>query len=496
MYKVMLVDDEKFIRKSLLNRIPWDKWNLKVEAEAENGVEALQLMEKIRPQIVFVDIRMPLMDGLGFIQEAGKRFSDTHYIIISAYDDFNYARQAISLGVDDYILKPVKVPDVEKVLEKVMHEVSERELVRHLKEKKAPGRMDTRIIGEKISAIAFYLEECDEAEAVICAKLQENLGKRQGIHIYRIPDYSCVDCYMFLANGDTLDNHMIFEAVTEVWSVFPEREGTSAWSEIVRGAEIGAAVRECVNLLKNKIFYPERKILRRDIRGKEQEQIEEENLNQVRHIYDMIYRQMPNPNHTVVRGELVLLPDLIVNRNHSISMMENCIMELIIILKRVIRQEMDELETDILFRHMQEKDYLLSYRTEEELKNTLKKLICYVCETREKEERKELVTQIKEYIRNNYSENLSATEIAGVFFLNTSYLSTLFREKAGMTMKTYIEAVRMEKAKQMLMNKELSVTEVAAYTGYSDPNYFSKVFRKYTGMSPRGYRDEMDVEKL
>ena len=79
MYKVMLVDDEKFIRKSLLNRIPWDKWNLKVEAEAENGVEALQLMEKIRPQIVFVDIRMPLMDGLGFIQEAGKRFSDTHY---------------------------------------------------------------------------------------------------------------------------------------------------------------------------------------------------------------------------------------------------------------------------------------------------------------------------------------------------------------------------------------------------------------------------------
>ena len=65
-----------------------------------------------------------------------------------------------------------------------------------------------------------------------------------------------------------------------------------------------------------------------------------------------------------------------------------------------------------------------------------------------------------------------------------------------MTMKTYIEAVRMEKAKQMLMNKELSVTEVAAYTGYSDPNYFSKVFRKYTGMSPRGYRDEMDVEKL
>ena len=495
MYKVMLVDDEKFIRKSLLNRIPWDRWDLRVEAEAENGVEALQLMEQIRPQIVFVDIRMPLMDGLGFIQEARRRYSDTHYIIISAYDDFDYARQAIGLGVDDYILKPVKVPDVEKVLEKVMHEVSERELIRHLKEKKIPDRINHRI-AEKTTAIAFYMEECDGAEAVIATKLQENLERRSGVHIYRIYDYPCADCHMFLARGDTLEEHMIFEAATEVWSAFAKKEGASAWSEIMRWTEIGTAVRECVNLLKTKIFYPERKILRRDIRGKDQGKMEEEHLDQIRHIFEALYRQKPGQNHTVVRGELMLLPDLIVNRNHSITMMENSIMELLIMLKRMVQQEMDELETDILFRHIQEKDYLLSYRTEEELKNTLKQLICYVCGIREKEERGELIVQIKEYIRKNYSENLSAAEIAGTFFLNPSYLSTLFRDKAGMTMKTYIEAVRMEKAKQMLENKELSVTEVAAYTGYSDPNYFSKVFRKYTGMSPRGYREEIDVDKL
>ena len=74
MYKVMLVDDEKFIRKSLLNRIHWDRWGLQVEAEAENGVEALQMIEQFRPQIIFVDIRMPLMDGLEVIQEARKRY--------------------------------------------------------------------------------------------------------------------------------------------------------------------------------------------------------------------------------------------------------------------------------------------------------------------------------------------------------------------------------------------------------------------------------------
>ena len=148
----------------------------------------------------------------------------------------------------------------------------------------------------------------------------------------------------------------------------------------------------------------------------------------------------------------------------------------------------------LYFRHVREKDYLLRYRTEEELRASLKEMIRCVCEIRDKGERKELITDIKEYIRNNYSENLSAADISGVFFLNTSYLSTLFKEKTGMTMTTYIEAVRMEKAKQLLLNRELSITEVAAYTGYSDPNYFSKVFRKYTSMSPRRYREEAEED--
>lgn len=316
------------------------------------------------------------------------------------------------------------------------------------------------------------------------------------MYLYRIPDYPYVDCYMYLLSGNDLEEQEIFEAVTRVWAVLKEKEGNTAWSGMHPQSEIKEAVRECVGLLKSKIFYPERKILRRDILEKEHQKIEEDQLSQIHHIFESVYRQIPNGNYAAIRGELMLLPGLIVNKNNRIVVIENCIMDFILLLKRMARREMDELEADILFRHVREKDYLLGYRTEKELKDTLKKLICYICETREKEERKELITEIKDYIRNNYSENLSAAEIAGVFFLNTSYLSTLFREKTGMTMKTYIEAVRMEKAKQMMPNKELSITEIAAYTGYSDPNYFSKVFRKYTGVSPRGYRDEIEVEKL
>ena len=494
MYKVMLIDDEKFIRKSLRNRINWERLGLHVEAEAENGVEALQMLGQIKPEIVFVDIRMPLMDGLSFIREARKQYSNIHYIITSAYDDFEYARQAISLGVDDYIMKPVKVPEVESLLEKTVHKITEEEISKQLKEKMLAEGMTAATQGKKVAAIAFYVEEADGIELIIHSGLQEILNQEKQVNIYRLREYSCTDCYVYLLSGEELEEHWLFEAAAQIWAMLREKEGTATWSEILPKSEIKAAARRCIRLLKTKIFYPERKILTKISFGKENEKAEEEQLNQIRHVLGGIYRQLPNGNYTAIRGELMLLPDLIVSRNNRIVMIESYIMELVMVLERFAQQEMDELETDIIFRHVREKDYLLRYRTEEELRASLKEMIRCVCEIRDKGERKELITDIKEYIRNNYSENLSAADISGVFFLNTSYLSTLFKEKTGMTMTTYIEAVRMEKAKQLLLNRELSITEVAAYTGYSDPNYFSKVFRKYTSMSPRRYREEAEED--
>ncbi len=119
MKKIMIVDDEKYIRKSIIGRMNWKNLNLCVVAEAGNGEEALRLMSQEEPDLVLVDIRMPKMDGLAFIGEAKKRFSKAKYIIMSAYSDFDYARKAIQLGVEDYILKPVDEEEFQEVIEKL-----------------------------------------------------------------------------------------------------------------------------------------------------------------------------------------------------------------------------------------------------------------------------------------------------------------------------------------------------------------------------------------
>ncbi|MCI8800262.1 response regulator [Acetatifactor muris] len=492
MYRILVVDDEKYIRKSIINRVNWEQLGVQVAGEAANGVEALELLEKLHPQIVLADIRMPLMDGLAFIEEAKKRFPEVRYVITSAYSDFEYARQALRLGVEDYILKPVKVEDVNKVLNRLVHELDETKIARHLKHKMSLE--EGQFAGKKrlASAAAFYVEESDGVEKIIGNCLEETLRQYGEVESYYLHEYSCGECHVFLLNGDALEKPWIQSALEAVWSLLENREGAAAWSEIVDVAELAGAADSSVRILKRKLFYPEKKILTgRYLTGGVGKGLTavQGNQQKIRDSMNDIYQYQMKRAHEFMAGELLLLPDLIVDRRNSVAVIEGAITELLVLLRRAVGNQMDETELKILFHRLREKDYLLRYRTEDELKERLKEVIETVLNRFVGEKDMDVVDRIREYIRNHYADNLNAVEIAAHFFLNASYLSAMFKEKAGMNMSAYIEAVRMEKAKQLLKGDRLSVTEIAMRTGYAESNYFSKVFKKYTGMSPRQYRE-------
>ena len=111
------------------------------------------------------------------------------------------------------------------------------------------------------------------------------------------------------------------------------------------------------------------------------------------------------------------------------------------------------------------------------------------CTTNQTED-EDVITAVRQYIRENYLSDLSAAETARRFYLNASYLSTLFKEKTGMNMGAYIEGLRMEKAKELLQSTQWPVTEVATRCGYSDSGYFTKVFKRYAGATPRQFREQ------
>ena len=138
MFKVLIVDDEVFVRKGLQKLIPWEEFHFTIAGEAKHGGEALDMMRELSPDLVITDIMMPVLDGLGLIRsvkEEGEGTADPEFIIISGYNEFKYAQQAIRYGVQDYILKPIDVKEMEETLVKLAGTIRKKRLIALTKER-------------------------------------------------------------------------------------------------------------------------------------------------------------------------------------------------------------------------------------------------------------------------------------------------------------------------------------------------------------------------
>ncbi len=125
MYRVMIIDDEPAQRKLLVQSVAWKSMNLEIVGEASNGIEAINTIDEYLPDIAFVDISMPFMNGIEFAKLAAKRYPKLVLIILTAFDDFEYARACVSLPIIDYLLKPIVKEEIEKVLSKAIEKVNE-----------------------------------------------------------------------------------------------------------------------------------------------------------------------------------------------------------------------------------------------------------------------------------------------------------------------------------------------------------------------------------
>ena len=123
MYRVMIIDDEKALRNLLKAAVDWQEMGLEVVGEAASGIEAINIIDKLHPDIIFVDIRMPFMDGIEFSKIALKRYRQMKIIILTAFDEFEYAKQCIGLGITDYLLKPIVRTDIREACQKAIREL-------------------------------------------------------------------------------------------------------------------------------------------------------------------------------------------------------------------------------------------------------------------------------------------------------------------------------------------------------------------------------------
>lgn len=487
MYRVMIIDDEKYIRKSIRNRMDWEKFGITEIEEAGNGEEALALLDEFNPQIVLVDIRMPKMDGLAFIEEAKKTHPDIDYVILSAYSDFSYAKSAIKLGVEAYLLKPVDEEELGKLLQELLHKRKEEKLSRISRNiQTEPGGQEIPLHHKWVTALAFYSEKDEEYGARIEAVMKTETEQHQNCFSYYLRDCSRSTCYVFLLNTETGTQELAGRCAERVMEWIGDPDLLAAVSQAFEREGLQKAVSQSISYLKRKIFQPGKRLISHSV-WETRDYTEAE--KKFRQNLERVYAQISKGEFECVKDELGDLVDTLLTEQNSIAFIEEGIDEILVLLKHLPNEASGDMDFNVLFHDFRSIDYLLVYHTVDELRERLQSLIRRLIDMVMHREREDVVEKIKEYIERNYGDTLSVSWLADKYGLNVSYLSTLFKERTGINLVSYIEGIRMEKAKELLKGRQWSVTDIAIHTGYTNSNYFSKVFKKYTGISPREFRD-------
>ena len=447
MYRVFIVEDESIVREGLKTRVPWEQYGFSFAGEASDGEVALPMIRKIRPDVLITDIRMPFMDGLSLCRMVRSELPDIHIIILSGYDDFEYARKAIEIGVDRYLTKPVTSRAVTQALDELRARLDsgrEKEMnsLRSREERENYEQYRRRIFFEKVFAGTLTVEQIyREAQTL-------------GIDLFG-PSYAVILADVFMTGaspeenaGSREDLRICREDITRYFLRHPEfvflQWTNESFCIVVRGEE--KAVEEYI---RSACFAVSRHA---DAYGGR--------LDYILCLSDPVSR---------------------------FSSLRECYAQVLRFFVCRYRGVPQKVITESVYRD-------LSEAVPGEEGKTRKAVSSPRAETgstgaAESADVGGLLREALAYIEAHYTEEaLSLNTVAEAINVSPGYFSSLFSQKMQMTYVEYVTGRRMERARQLLAGTGMHTAEVAALTGYRDPNYFRSVFKKMTGCTPKEYR--------
>jgi len=503
MFSVFIVDDEDLIREGLKTIIEWGKYGFTVCGEAVDGIEALDKIRILRPNLVLVDVVMPRMDGLQLIKQINEEKINCKTIVISGYSEFEYAQKALNYGARAYILKPINEDELAEMVKFVYSEISER--IGKDNYKWASGEIIdiNDVIGELLSGYANcnQIEEClnkygynlpwnkyqlilmnvdgfTVSERIGGEKILRNWVQMgwEGI-VFSLGDYIGVimkDLIFDDANTTGLDmlyDMMLNNVGKSVLIAVGEPEVTL--EGIPRSFECLKQVCDNMFLYDNSmkyVFFNQNKVSKSSY-------IE---INTEKIVEELIVSINSNDNQKIE----TLLQEL--NRSFvSLQLPEKRIKSeyIKLYLSLVNKTCYENLEQSLL--NIEEViDNINEMRSLKELYEFLRNKVLLMAKILMDSKPQSTINKIVDFVKKNYSnKEISIKMLASMYGYNPTYLGVLFKKYTGMSFKNYLEKLRVENAKQFL-KKGLEAKEVADIVGYSDYVYFYKKFRKITGKSP------------
>lgn len=530
MLNVLISDDEPNICGLIEKLIDWSEMQLNLIAVSNDSSETLGIIRSKKPDIVITDIKMPGMSGLELIKQTIEDGLNIHFIIISGYNDFDYARTAIQYGVDAFLLKPINKQELRNVLSRISLKITDDRL-KQQEEKDTRNKINKSLARIRRSFLTDIFYDHILSSDLSISRINDEYGFNFTENLFRfllikLDSASCSDdklsstacdiscelenkfrsiccefehCYtcgniIILLNYFSHDSGIVKNMIGYFFDALEKfRGGTSnihitmsVGSETGNFSEITSSMHTAKCGIKSRIINGTDKLVyfsssdisenvifpMREYRSEISDFIEIMDFDSAISVtklfldsnYDLIVKAAPSAPDILKSVAQIFLTA--VNEYHNIESTY----------RKNFESICDVIDSMFVYRDM------ISYTLEKLTEITDNIQLGNGSSTKK-------MRIVKDYIDRHYGEKLDLEDVAAIVYLNPSYLGTLFKQETGMSFSNYLFQVRMDAAKNMLRDVKYNISEISEKVGYKEPRYFSKSFKKYTGVNPREYRN-------
>lgn len=531
-FKVVVIDDKPLIRRSLIETIQWEVLGCEIAGEAENGLEAKEVIRKVKPHLIISDIKMPGLDGLSLTEFVKEFLPDTKVIIITGYQEFEYAKKAIQLGVCDLVLKPIDNGAMEVIIQKAIDSIREQLQKEHyqrqlleendrykmkidrslkalqsqflmevIKGRRSPDRMDADEtvnlhLGERnFSVILARIRSSDQQvvreSANVAVKLMEHFKEACDMGFVDLMVDQDLVFIAFHRPGKSAREHRVQmkRCLYAMNDRLLKEQGSVCCFAVSRITNDVAKLEECykntVEILNQNYFTAEENILFQTSAALAVSPDTGYLLKEL----NQFYTDLEHMEDGERDQKVVVMVEKIVQETKGDEFRIKCMLSEICI--TLLRHYSEKFHKDDLKKNtnkvMEEINGFVDIR------DARVYLVDFIREIRKhlKEENRlthPLAQGTMDYIRQNYKQNITLTQVADTLSVNSSYLSRLLKKETGENFVDLLAGFRIDIAKRLLDEPGSKVLDVCEKAGYSDYAYFYQVFKRVEKISPSEYK--------
>lgn len=502
--KIVVVEDEAPIREGMAKILKTINPKYELVGTAVDGLSGYQLIQEQTPDLIIMDIRMPKMNGLEMMEKLRKEGCTSHFVILSAYSEFEYAKRAIDSGITSYLLKPIKLPELKEALRQA-EEVIEKEHNRDnafFIDNVFLGCLNGQLVPEESfdamtqERYGFTIQDPVEIFMVWLGEGYEEQKKRVRELLEHVSEQS-VKSSAYIKENDTWKTVLLilyrlpkgvtkFERYRDIVSPMLGRNLKKPyvfqWGKSDSLFEITKVLREMKTDLEWNLCFPEGHMLNKEeivevpfvpinypIQLEEEARqavLKKDGIKLKQSYQDLISHLQKTKCHPRQ------IKEILIRFNWNMANI----------------QRMQKEETDLQVHHILQN--MVTAVTWREIQKNIEMLIDLIYENPKPDDNSvsEMVQKAKELVQNYYSQGITLEETARKLFVSEEYLSTQFKKETGASFTETVRKYRIEKVKRLLLDTTLKLNQIAELAGYSDPKYMSRVFKEEVGMLPGEFR--------